>query len=210
MIIDKIAEMENLKAAWGKVRSKKPPPGIDRISWEAFEKDLAFNLAKIQKQIKEQTYQPLPVVVYKDTRSKKTGRNIGISAMRDKVVQQAVLRAIGPYFERIFLPCSYAYRPGRSAILAVNKVSQLIRDGNLWALQMDIKDFFDNLDHGILLDEIRAVISEKPVIRLISRLLKSKIFREMGLFDNVSGSHQGSGLSPFLSNIYLHPLDKVL
>ncbi|MFH1930155.1 MAG: CRISPR-associated primase-polymerase type A1 [Pseudomonadota bacterium] len=210
MIFEKIYDMDNLQAAWERVRVNKAAPGIDRVRCEDFEKNLALNLQKIQNQIEGEQYDPLPVVVFKDRKTKKEGRVIGMSTVRDKVVQQAILKAINPHFEKLFLPCSYAYRPKKSALTAVTKASQLIRAGNLWILQMDVRKFFDTMDHGILLDLVGCVIDEKPVIRLLAKLLKTKIFREMGLFDNVLGSQQGSGLSPLLSNIYLHPLDKIL
>jgi group II intron reverse transcriptase/maturase len=210
MIFEKIYDMDNLQAAWERVRVNKAAPGIDRVRCEDFEKNLAFNLQKIQKQIQGEQYDPLPVVIFKDRKTKKEGRIIGMSTVRDKVVQQAILKAINPHFEKLFLPCSYAYRPKKSALTAVTKASQLIKAGHLWFLQMDVRKFFDTMDHSILLNLVGCVIDEKPVIRLLAKLLKTKIFREMGLFDNVMGSQQGSGLSPLLSNIYLHPLDKIL
>ncbi len=112
-------------------------PGIDRMRCSDFEKDLEYNLQKLQKQLKKQTYRPLPVIVFKDHKRKKSGREIGIACVRDKVVQQAILRVLQPHFEKQFLPCAYAYRPGKSALAAVNKAGKLIKSGHLWLLQMD-------------------------------------------------------------------------
>lgn len=210
MIFEKIYDTENLRAAWERVRINKGAPGIDRVTWSDFEKDLAYNLTKLRNQLKEGTYRPLPVVVFKDTRTKATGRSIGIAAVRDRVVQQAILRAMGPRLEQIFLPCSFAYRPRKSALAAVNKAAQLIKAGQLWVLQLDVESFFDSLDHRILLDLIKRVVNERALLRLVAKLLEAKIFKEMGLFDNTVGAHQGSGLSPLLSNLYLHPLDRLM
>lgn len=208
MIFEKIFDMENLQAAWSRVRSNRPGPGIDRIRWEDFEANLSHNLHTLQKQIREEAYNPLPVSVFNEPKPSGKPRAIGISSMRDKVVQQAVLHAIGPCFEKNFLPCCYAYRPGMSALSAIRQAGRCIARGNLWLLKMDVERFFDTMDHSILLELVSRVIDEKPVIRLLSRLLRAKIFKEMGLFDNLVGSQQGSGLSPLLSNIYLYPLDK--
>ena len=210
MIFEKIYEMENLQTAWGRVRANRPGPGIDRVRWEDFEANLSYNLQMLQNQLRDETYKPLPVSVFDQRGASGKSRTIGLSSMRDKVVQQAVLMAIGPHFEPHFLPCSFAYRPGMSALSAVKKAGQCIMAGKLWVLQMDVEKYFDSMDHGLLLDLLGQVIKEKPFVRLISRLLKAKIFREMGLFDNLIGSQQGSGLSPLLSNVYLHPVDQNL
>lgn len=210
MIFETIHQMENLQAAWERVRANRPAPGIDRVKWEDFERNLAWNLQTLQNQVRDETYKPLPVSVFNDRRTPGKNRMIGVSTIRDRVVQHAVLKAISPIFERRFLPCCFAYRPGFSALAAVRKAAECIASGNLWILQMDVEKFFDTMDHAILLDLIGRAIGDKPVIRLISRLLKARIFREMGLFDNLAGTQQGSGLSPLLSNIYLHPLDTLL
>jgi len=210
MIFEKIFEMENLQAAWSRVRANRPGPGIDRVRWEDFEANLSHNLHMLQKQLCDEAYKPLPVSVFHEPKPTGKTRTIGISTIRDKVVQQAVALALGPHFEKLFLPCSYAYRPRMSALSAVQRAGRCIARGKLWMLKMDVEKFFDTMDHGITLELIGGVVDEKPVIRLVSRLLKAKIFREMGLFDNLLGSQQGSGLSPLLSNIYLYPVDKEL
>ncbi len=203
MILEKICAMENLQEAWKRVRINKPGPGIDRVRWEDFEKNLSFNLNAIREKLQKEHYTPLPVMVFKKPNSKGTHRTIGISSIKDKVVQQAIAIVLGTQFNGIFLPCCYAYRNNLSAQTAANKAGQCIKAGNLWHLKMDVENFFDSIDHSILLGMIENEINEKPVVRLISKLLKTRIFKEMGLFDNLTGSQQGSGLSPLLSNIYL-------
>ncbi len=209
MIFEKIFEMDNLRSAWAKVRAGKAPPGIDRMTCAKFEKNLETNLFTLKQQIKEERYRPLPVVEF-NRRKKKGFRAIGISTVRDRVVQRAVIQVMGPHFDPNFLPCCYAYRRGQSALGAVAQSVKLIRQGYHWVLQMDVENFFDSMDHMILLDLIGQTIDEKPLKRLISRLLKARIFKEMGFFDIIKGAHQGSGLSPLLSNIYMLPLDRFL
>ena len=210
MIFEKIYDMENLEEAWGWVRGNRPAPGIDRVRWEDFETNLSYNLQMLQNQIRDESYKPLPVSIFDHRKVSGKSRLVGVSTIRDRVVQQALRKVINPYFEKHFLPCSYAYRSGSSALSAVKKASQCIATGKLWLLQMDVEKYFDTMDHGILLDLIGRVLNEKPLVRLISKLLKARIFKEMGLFDNLIGTQQGSGLSPLLSNIYLHPVDKML
>ncbi len=208
MIFEKIYNKENLLRAWQKVRANNGAPGIDRVSLPQFEQKLTENLELLGKELKSGSYRPMPVMVHARKKKGNSQRNIGISTIRDRIVQRSVAQVLSPVFSPHFLPCSYAYLPGRSALTAVNRASTLVKDGFLWVLQIDIENFFDAIDHKILLGIITAKIKEKAVISLIKRLLKARIFREMGLFDNLTGSVQGSGLSPLLSNIYLHPLDK--
>ncbi len=210
MIFEKIHDQPNLERAWKNVRAKSGRAGIDRIATKDFEKSLCGNLEALSAEIRDGIYKPLPVMVYEDRRQQGKVREIGISAVRDRVVQQAVATVLTPIFEPRFLPCSYAYRPRKSAPRAVMQATACIGSGKRWMLKMDVEKFFDSIDHKIMVGLVEEVASEKPLSKLISRLLKAKIFRQMGLFDNTVGSQQGSGLSPLLSNIYMNPVDKTM
>ncbi len=207
---ERLCSQKVLFSAWEKIKSKNAPPGIDRVSCRDFEANLENNIARIRNELRAGTYKPLPVITFRRKRKTKGTRTIGIPAIRDRIVQQAILTILTPRFEQIFLPCCYAYRPGKSALHAVRHASKLIQSGNLWVLQMDVKDYFDSLDHSLLLHFLNLVLADVKLVRLISRLLKAKIFYQMGIFDHVTGTHQGSGISPLLSNVYLHPLDYTL
>ena len=88
MILEKICAIENLQEAWKRVRFNKPGPGIDRVRWEDFEKNLSFNLNALREKLQKEHYKPLPVIIFKKPNNKGTHRTIGISAIKDKVVQQ--------------------------------------------------------------------------------------------------------------------------
>ncbi len=212
MLYDKIHTCENLERAWARVRAKNAGPGIDRVTVQDFNEHLDTNLDDIAQNLAKGSYKPMPVMVYDRAKKNRANKNksrrtVGVTTVRDKIVQIAVKQVIEPSFSKVFLSCSYAYTPGRSALNAVNDACKEIQAGKLWALRLDIANFFDSIDHKLLLNLIEYRIPEKPLLRLISRLLKNRIFREMGLFDTLVGTIQGSGLSPLLSNIYLHPLD---
>ncbi|MFH0995649.1 MAG: hypothetical protein V1844_09175 [Pseudomonadota bacterium] len=134
MIYESIYDMQNFQEAWQRVRANKTAPGIDRTSCPDFEKNLALNLQSLQRQLQDETYKPLPVVVFQEKKAGKGHRVIGISAVRDKVVQQAVVKAMTPYCEERF---AFAYRPKKSALSAVQKAGSLIASGHLWALQVN-------------------------------------------------------------------------
>ncbi|MCL6479843.1 MAG: hypothetical protein K6T65_15840, partial [Peptococcaceae bacterium] len=113
-------------------------------------------------------------------------------------------------FEPSFTDACYSYRPGRSAAMAVERVEQYIKEGNDWLFETDIKDFFDNLSHSLIIEFLRERILDDRIINLILRCLQGEIADGMKVETNAIGSFQGSALSPVLSNIYLCPLDSAL
>ena len=127
--------------------------------------------------------------------------------MADRVVQQATVRVIGPLFEPRFLPCSFGYRPGKSAQQAVWWVREAIRRGDRWVAEFDIVGFFDNLNHARLLREVAKVIDDPEVIGLVRRWLRAGVLTETGLQARRAGTPQGGVISPLLANVYLHRLD---
>jgi len=123
------------------------------------------------------------------------------------VVQQATLAVIGPLFESRFLPCSFGFRPGRSATQAVGWVREAIRRGDGWVAEFDIVGFFDNLNHNRLVREVAKVIEDPEVIGLIRRWLKAGVLVDGEVRHRDTGTPQGGVISPLLANIYLHRLD---
>jgi len=123
------------------------------------------------------------------------------------VVQQATVQVIGPAFEARFLPCSFGYRPGRSAQQAVRWVREAIRRGDRWVAEFDIVGFFDNLNHHRLLREVAKVVDDPEVLGLVRRWLRAGVLTETGLQARPAGTPQGGVISPLLANIYLHRLD---
>ncbi|MFP4389950.1 MAG: reverse transcriptase domain-containing protein [Desulfococcaceae bacterium] len=209
MIFEKLYARETLEAAWRHVRSKRARAGVDRVEPVDFEKNIEKNLDALQEEIRSETYRPGPVMAY-EIRRGGNPRNIGISTVRDRVAQQAAVSVLSPVFEPHFLPCSFAYRAKKSATRAAAAAADHIAKGRHWVLQTDVSRFFDSIDHDILMGILETSVPEKPVLRLIRRMLKAKIFREMGLFDTTIGSHQGSGLSPLLSNVYMQSVDRAM
>jgi group II intron reverse transcriptase/maturase len=132
---------------------------------------------------------------------------LGIPTVSDRVVQQATRQVIEPIFEAQFLPCSFGYRPGKSAKKAVWWVREAIRRGDRWVAEFDIVSFFDNLSHARLLREVGKHVDDKEVIGLIRRWLKAGVLTQSGYISTTSGTPQGGVISPLLANVYLHRLD---
>jgi group II intron reverse transcriptase/maturase len=131
--------------------------------------------------------------------------------IRDRVIQMACKLVIEPIFETNFLPCSYGFRPGRSTKMAIRKIVQAISFAKQRViLDADIKGFFDNVDHGILMKLVRRRISDPRVLRLIEGWLKAGVMED-GRFHETNGvgTPQGGVISPLLANIYLHSFDKM-
>lgn len=198
---------QDLTIAWNKVKENRGCAGADCVTIEDFEKNLDGNLTHLQEQLETGNYSPIPVLrVYID---KEDGgkRSIGIPAVRDRIVQQVLHSNMSPIFEKEFLDCSFAYRPGRSALIAIDRTEALIKKGSEWVLDGDIAKFFDSVDHDLLLTFISERISDVTVLRLIRELLKAGVFENMSMHEEYCGITQGSVLSPLLANVYLHQFD---
>ncbi len=193
--------------AWNKVKENRGCAGADCVSLEEFEKELEFNLNDLEEQLEKGSFKPLPVLrVYIDKEDGKK-RSIGIPVVRDRIVQQVLLSNISPVFEKEFLDCSFAYRPGRSALVAIDRTEALIRNGSEWVLDGDIEKFFDSVDHDLLLGLLAERISDPVVLKLIKEFLKTGVFENMSMHEEYCGITQGSVISPLLANIYLQQFD---
>lgn len=198
---------QDLTIAWNKVKENRGCAGADCVTIEDFEKDLGGNLIHLQEQLENGNYSPVPVLRVYINKNDGGKRPIGIPAVRDRIVQQVLLSNMSPVFEKEFLDCSFAYRPGRSALIAIDRTEALIRTGFEWVLDGDIKKFFDSVDHDLLLTFVAQRISNVMVLRLIKKLLKTGVFENMSMHEEYNGITQGSVLSPLLANVYLHQFD---
>ena len=143
-LIDKVYKRKNLEMAWGKVKANRGSGGVDGQSLEAFEARLDQQLDRLQRELKEDTYQPLPVRQHPIPKRDKPGeyRMLGIPAIYDRVCQQALLNRLEPIFEPIFDDASFGYRRGRSPKDALRKVWKEIQSGSEWIVDADLRDFF--------------------------------------------------------------------
>jgi group II intron reverse transcriptase/maturase len=200
-IFQNFANEENFYLAWQKVRGNLGAPGLDRVSIEDFEKNIHDNLALLRTLVVEGTYEPLPYLTFTHKKESGKERTLRIPTVRDRVVQQALLQVVQPSFEKMFLNCSYAYRPGKSSLQAIDRVERNLKRGRVWVVDADIENFFDEIDRQLLMARVAETVSEKRVLRLIDQSVNA-------LTDtDGKGIAQGMVLAPLLSNIYLHPMD---
>jgi len=205
-----LASFSTLQLAWDKVHKKHGAAGVDGITIEMFEQNSKVLLKEIQRELQTGSYSPSPVRKALIHSLEGKEREIAIPTIKDRIVQQALLRVLQPIFELNFLDCSFAYRPNKGALRAAMLTQQYIRKGFLWVLRMDIKDFFNNIDHDLLLSMLKEKIREDAILSFITSMLKSQVFDNMSLRECEVGAAQGSGLSPLLANIYLTTFDEFM
>ncbi len=209
-LIDKVYKRKNLEMAWEKVKANRGSGGVDGQNLEAFEAQLDQQLDRLQRELKEDTYQPLPVRQHPIPKRDKPGeyRMLGIPAIYDRVCQQALLNRLDPIFEPLFDDASFGYRRGRSAKDALRKVWKEIQGGSEWIVDADLRDFFGSVDHEKLLTLVAHQVADGRVIRLIKAMLKAGSCGQGQFFPSERGTPQGGVASPLLSNILLTPFDR--
>lgn len=200
----KIIEMDNLLDAWQHVRANLGAPGIDRVRVDDFEKSAEKELAVLRQELANLAFQPAPYLTFTKEKSAGKSRILHIPTVRDRIVQQAVLQQIRSLCEKHFHDCSYAYRPGKSAVKALARIERHLSKGFTWILNADITTFFDAIDRSILEEKLKLMIEDQEVISLISSCIKA--------LPNVhnKGIPQGMVLAPILSNIYLNDFDGMM
>jgi RNA-directed DNA polymerase len=210
-LIDKLHRPKVLLAAWLSVRGKGRAVGTDHQSLEEFEKNLEKNLAKLEEELRTGTYRPRPIRrTYIDKPGGRDKRPLGIPAVRDKVVQTALKKVIEPIFEREFMDTSFGFRPGKGCKDALRGVERLLKAGYTWVVDADLKSYFETINHDQLMKEVRGRIADSRILDLIQGFLKQQILEDLQLWTPETGSPQGAVVSPILSNIYLHEVDKAM
>ncbi len=185
--------------------NKDAAAGVDGVTYEAYGRNLQENLRDLEARLKGKRYHAKLVrrtFIPKDGNGQ---RPLGIPALEDKIVQNLARRILEALFEPLFLDCSYAYRPYRSARQAAERLQEEIRQKYVWVVEADIKSFFDSIDHGLLVDMLRKRVNDEAFIRLIQKWLRAGVLHTDGTVEkHEQGTPQGAIISPVLANIYLH------
>jgi group II intron reverse transcriptase/maturase len=200
---------EMVRAAYRKVRSNKGSEGVDEEDLTQFKENLSKNLYKIWNRMASGSYFPKPVKEVIIPKANGGERKLGIPPVSDRIAQEVVKSYLEPRLEKVFLPNSYGYRPNKSAHQALAKVRENVRK-YAWVIDMDIKSFFDEVDHELLMKAIDKHVPEKWVKMYIMRWLEAPVQTKEGLvIKNGKGTPQGGVISPLLANLFLHyVLDK--
>lgn len=206
---DKICRETALKYGFYKVFRSDGGSGIDGQTIKMFDENLNPNITSLSKKLMNTQYDPLPTKrVYIDKPGSTAKRPLGIPTVVQRTVEATFKFALEPIFENDFLDCSYGFRPHRCTKDALREVTKTLEEGSKFVIDADIKGYFDTIDHPLLMEFVKERIADKWVLSYLSRFLKNDIMENLKTWKPTMGSPQGGVLSPLLSNIYLHKLDK--
>lgn len=191
-------------AAYKRVKANKGAAGVDDQSIEEFEKDLKNNLFKLWNRMSSGSYFPPPVRAVEIPKADGKKRLLGIPTVADRIAQMVAVLHLEPSVEPIFHPDSYGYRPGKSAHGALESARMRCLHYK-YCIDLDIKGFFDNLDHSLLMHAVRKHTDCRWILLYVERWLKAPLQREDGSIEaRMKGTPQGGVCSPLLANIFLH------
>lgn len=209
-LMAKIASPLNLAAALRQVVKNGGSPGHDGMTTDSLMRWFRSHLNELSSSLLSGQYQPSAVREVNIPKPKGGYRTLGIPTVKDRLVQQAISQVMSKRYERIFSNQSYGFRPGRSAHEALKSAGKHIGEGRRWIVDIDLEKYFDTVNHDRLMWLLNTRIGDQSLLKLISRFLRAGMFREGIVSQRISGTPQGSPLSPLLSNIVLDELDKEL
>lgn len=210
-MIDVVVEHGNMKAALKRVRRNKGSAGIDDMSVEELVPYLHQHWPRIRQELLDGSYQPQAVrKVVIDKPGGKGKRELGIPTALDRLIQQAMHQVLSPLFDPGFSDSSYGFRPERSAHQAVLQAREYVAEGRRFVVDLDLEQFFDRVNHDVLMSRVARKVEDKRVLGLVRRYLQAGVLCGGLTSQRTQGTPQGGPLSPLLSNILLDDLDKEL
>lgn len=207
-MLEEILDYRNIQKALKQVISNKGAGGIDGMQTEALRSYVEANWQLLKQSILDGSYRPQPVRKVEIPKPQGGMRMLGIPTVLDRLLQQALAQWLGPRYESEFSANSYGFRPGFNAHQAVLQAKKYVLEGKEWVIELDLEKFFDKVNHDKLMGLLAKGIEDKRTLKLIRSYLTSGIMEGGVVSHRIEGTPQGSPVSPLLSNIMLHELDK--
>jgi group II intron reverse transcriptase/maturase len=203
-LLHHIYDLDRLRAAYLALK-RDAAPGVDGETWRHYGEELEGNLQRLSERLKSGAYRAKAVRRAYIPKTDGRQRPLGVTTLEDKVVQRATVEVLNAIYETDFLGFSYGFRPGRSQHNALDAlyVGLLTKKVN-WVLDVDIRGFFDTIDHGWLVKFVEHRIADRRVVRLIQKWLSAGVLEDGKRLRTEEGTPQGGSASPLLANVYLH------
>ncbi|WP_339217910.1 group II intron reverse transcriptase/maturase [Ornithinibacillus sp. FSL M8-0202] len=210
-LMELVVRKENLLEAAQVVRRNKGAAGVDGMTVYEVEGHIVKYYLPLRQKLLDGTYQPQPVKRVEIPKANGAKRKLGIPCARDRVVQQAIKQVIEPHIDPYFLSQSHGFRPNKGTHTALKQCAKYYEEGYKVVVDCDLKQCFDTLNHDKLMYYLEQFIKDKMILKVIRKFLMSGVTDLSGEFvESKTGAPQGGVLSPLLSNVYLHELDKEL
>ena len=209
-LMERVVSHSNLTTALKRVRENNGSPGIDGMTVEELQAFWDEREDDLREQLLRGTYRPPAVRRVQIPKDSGGTRELGIPTVTDRLIQQAILQVLQPLIDPTFSEHSYGFRPGRSAKGAVEAARAFVQKGKRYVVDMDLEQFFDRVNHDILMDRLAKRIPDKRVLRLIRRYLESGVMLDGVVVSRHEGTPQGGPLSPLLANVLLDEVDRHL
>ena len=209
-LMELVCERQNLQGALKRVRKNKGSPGIDGMTVEELPEHLKAHWSELREHLLTGTYRPQRVKQQLIPKGNGEMRKLGIPTVLDRFIQQALLQVLQPIFDAEFSEYSYGFRPKRSAHDAVVQAQRYVQEGRRIVVDVDLEQFFDRVNHDVLMGKLTKKIGDRRVLELIRRYLEAGILAQGVATERYEGTPQGGPLSPLLANVLLDEVDKEL
>jgi len=209
-LMEAVVERGNLKLAYQRVVENQGAAGVDELTVLELKAHLKQHWPRIRARRLAGLYQPQPVRGVNIPKPQGGVRTLGIPTVVDRLIQQALHQVLQPIFELTFSAASYGFRPGRNAHQALRQARQYVAQGKRWVVDIDLEQFFDRVNHDLLMSKLARKIGDARVLTLIRRYLEAGMLADGLVRPRTEGTPQGGPLSPLLSNILLTELDREL
>ena len=209
-LMERIVEGGNLASALQRVRANKGSPGVDGRTVNDLVVDLRNHWSMVREQLLTGRYQPSVVKRVEIPKPDGGVRLLGIPSVLDRFIQQAVLQVLQPHIDPTFSTFSYGFRPGRSAHDAIRQAQRYVQEDRHWVVDVDLAQFFDCVNHDILMGKLAQRITDTRVLTLVRRYLEAGIMAAGVVMERHEGTPQGGPLSPLLANVLLDGVDREL